>query len=136
VAKPTEDVKIEVTYRPEKCDRKSKPGDFVSMHYTGKLQDGSVFDSSLARGTPFSFRLGVGQVILGWEKGLQGMCAGEKRRLTIPPSYAYGEAGHPPVIPPSSTLVFEVELVQFPNPDDMPQAPSRPTEDIEEPEEE
>jgi FK506-binding protein 2 len=111
--KKTEEIKIDVTYRPDKCERKSKNGDTLTMEYTGMLQDtGSVFDSSKGR-APFTFKLGAGQVIMGWEKGLQGMCAGEKRKLTIPPQYAYGDAGHPPVIPPSSTLVFDVELVKI-----------------------
>jgi len=121
--KPAEDVKIDILATPPKCERKSKPGDVVSVHYSGRLQDGTLFDSSLMRGTPFTFRLGMGQVILGWEKGLQQMCVGEKRKLTIPPSYAYGEAGHPPVIPASATLLFEVELVEFDAPMTPPPSP-------------
>jgi len=110
--KRTEDVQVEVNYRPDTCEKKSRSGDTLSMHYTGTFKDsGKMFDSSVARGEPFSFRLGAGQVIQGWERGLQGMCVGEKRRLTIPPHYAYGEVGHPPTIPPLSTLVFEVELL-------------------------
>jgi len=107
--KKPEDIRVEVMFRPSECSKKSRPGDTLSMHYTGFLQDGTIFDTSSQRG-PFSFTLGAGQVIPGWERGLQGMCVGEKRKLTVPPQYAYGEAGHPPVIPPSSTLVFETEL--------------------------
>lgn len=86
-------------------------GQTVSVHYTGWLLDGTKFDSSVDRGTPFEFALGAGQVIAGWDQGVQGMKIGGKRRLTIPYDLAYGEAGYPPVIPPKSTLVFEVELL-------------------------
>jgi len=85
-------------------------GDILSVHYVGTLTDGRVFDSSVDRGTPFSFVLGLGQVIRGWDEGLQGMRVGGKRRLTISPEYAYGPQGAGP-IPPNSTLIFEVELL-------------------------
>jgi FKBP-type peptidyl-prolyl cis-trans isomerase len=87
-------------------------GKTVSVHYTGTLLDGSKFDSSLDRGSPFSFALGGGQVIKGWDQGVVGMKVGGKRKLTIPPELGYGERGFPPVIPPSSTLVFEIELLE------------------------
>ncbi len=86
-------------------------GRLISVHYTGTLADGTKFDSSKDRGTPFEFTLGAGEVIQGWDQGFNGMKVGGKRRLTIPPSLGYGEAGAGDVIPPNATLIFEVELL-------------------------
>jgi FKBP-type peptidyl-prolyl cis-trans isomerase len=89
----------------------SKDGDVLAVHYTGYLLDGTKFDSSVDRGTPFVFNLGAGEVIAGWEIGMKGMKVGESRKLTIPGKFAYGERGFPGVIPPNATLVFDVELI-------------------------
>ncbi|HSS39067.1 MAG TPA: FKBP-type peptidyl-prolyl cis-trans isomerase [Polyangia bacterium] len=87
-------------------------GKTVSVHYTGRLTDGTKFDSSLDRGQPIDFPLGAGVVIKGWDMGIEGMKVGGKRKLTIPPDLAYGARGTPGgPIPPNATLVFEVELV-------------------------
>lgn len=87
-------------------------GDTVSVHYVGTLADGTEFDSSRRRGKPFSFALGQGQVIRGWDIGVAGMCVGGIRRLVIPPEEGYGSRGIGP-IPPNSTLHFEVELLKI-----------------------
>lgn len=85
-------------------------GKEVSVHYTGWLQNGTKFDSSLDRGQPYDLQLGAGQVIKGWDEGLQGMKVGGKRQLIIPPELGYGSADQG-VIPPNSTLIFEVQLI-------------------------
>jgi FKBP-type peptidyl-prolyl cis-trans isomerase len=90
----------------------AKAGANVTVHYVGTLTTGQKFDSSRDRGKGFSFKLGAGQVIQGWDQGVVGMKVGGMRRLTIPPHLAYGERGFPGAIPPSSTLIFEVELLK------------------------
>ena len=87
-------------------------GHTVTVHYVGTLTNGQKFDSSRDRGKGFSFKLGAGQVIKGWDEGVAGMKIGGLRKLTIPSDLAYGDRGFPPVIPPRSTLVFEVELLE------------------------
>jgi FKBP-type peptidyl-prolyl cis-trans isomerase len=86
-------------------------GKTVAVHYTGMLEDGTVFDSSYPRGNPIEFALGQGFVIKGWDVGLQGMKVGGKRRLIITPEYGYGTTGASGIIPPNATLIFDVELV-------------------------
>ncbi|XP_037276942.2 FK506-binding protein 2 [Rhipicephalus microplus] len=107
------ELKVEIVKSSDSCSRKSKKGDILSMHYTGTLVDGKEFDSSRQRGEPFRFQIGLGQVIKGWDQGLLNMCVGDKRKLTVPPSLGYGEAGAGDRIPPGATLVFETELTKI-----------------------
>ena len=90
----------------------ARPGKTVSVHYTGWLENGTKFDSSLDRRQPFNFRLGGGQVIRGWDEGVAGMKVGGKRKLTIPADLGYGARGAGGVIPPNATLKFDVELLE------------------------
>ncbi|KAF1736715.1 FK506-binding protein 2 [Beauveria bassiana] len=105
------ELKIDVTHKVE-CERKTKKGDKVSMHYRGTLAaDGSQFDASYDRGSPLDFKVGAGQVIKGWDQGLLDMCIGEKRTLTIPPEFGYGDRGIGPIPAVLLSPVFETELV-------------------------
>lgn len=98
-------LRIGIKHRVEGCTRRAKDGDELSMHYTGTLyRDGSKFDSSVDRSSPFDFTLGRGSVIKGWDQGLQGMCEGEKRKLTIPSNLGYGSRGSPPKIQGGDTV--------------------------------
>ncbi|CAF4198501.1 unnamed protein product [Rotaria sp. Silwood2] len=103
-------LQIGIKKKVDNCDRKSKKGDRLHMHYTGTLKsNGKKFDSSLDRGEPFVFTIGSGQ----WDQGLLNMCEGEQRKLIIPPSLGYGDRGAGSDIPGGATLVFDVELVKI-----------------------
>ncbi|MCA9591892.1 MAG: FKBP-type peptidyl-prolyl cis-trans isomerase [Myxococcales bacterium] len=119
-AEPAEDAAAPKSVdKLEKIDEKvgkgpaAKSGDTVKVHYTGRLMDGTKFDSSLDRDEPFSFTLGQGQVIKGWDEGVVGMKKGGKRKLVIPSDMAYGKRGSPPKIPPDAPLQFEIELLEI-----------------------
>nr|XP_002738145.2 PREDICTED: peptidyl-prolyl cis-trans isomerase FKBP15-2-like [Saccoglossus kowalevskii] len=106
-------VTIERTHIPKTCDFAAEDGDTLSIHYRGTLEDKTEFDSSYNRNRPFSFTLGEGQVIKGWDIGIKDMCIGEKRTLTIPSDKGYGDRGSPPKIPGGATLIFETELLDI-----------------------
>lgn len=110
---------VKITILKEGNGQEAKIGDVVSMNYTGTFTDGTAFDSNIdpkfRHVEPFTFNLGAGQVIRGWDVGIVGMKEGEKRRLEISPEFAYGETGAGGVIPPNTTLVFEVELLKINN---------------------
>eukprot|EP00300_Choanocystis_sp_HF-7_P040345 c6824_g1_i1.p1 GENE.c6824_g1_i1~~c6824_g1_i1.p1 ORF type:complete len:149 (+),score=37.34 c6824_g1_i1:28-447(+) len=111
---PPKELDIHPTFIPADCKRHAAKGDKIAVHYTGRLYEGGKeFDSSRTRGQPFELTLGVGQVIKGWDEGLIGMCAGEKRVLTIPSHLAYGSRGAGGLIPPDAPLIFDVELLEF-----------------------
>ncbi|KAK2833160.1 hypothetical protein Q5P01_017049 [Channa striata] len=118
VFNPKDDVMVEVKEVPEGCTRRTVSGDFIRYHYNGTFQDGTVFDSSYQRNSTYNTYIGMGYVIRGMDKALQGLCVGEKRRVTIPPHLAYGEEGVGNLIPPSAVLVFDVHVIDFHNPKD------------------
>lgn len=104
---------VEIEILKEGAGAVAKKGDTVSVHYVGTLENGTKFDSSVDRGTSFEFSLGAGQVIPGWDIGVEGMKIGEARKLTIPSELAYGSRGAGNAIPPNATLIFEVELLKI-----------------------
>ena len=103
---------LKITINQNGSGDSAETGMSVSVHYTGKLEDGTVFDSSIPRGQPFTFTLGAGQVIKGWDLGVEGMKLGEKRSLVIPPHLGYGIRGAGATIPPNATLIFDIELLE------------------------
>ncbi len=107
----------------------AKAGDKVKVHYTGWFTTGKKFDSSVDARQPYSFTLGKGEVIKGWDEGVTGMKVGGKRQLRIPPELAYGEAGFKTIVPPNATLIFDVQLLEVvPQPTEAPPAESKPDE--------
>ncbi|KAI9862404.1 MAG: Peptidyl-prolyl cis-trans isomerase fpr2 [Vezdaea acicularis] len=110
VSADSDSVTVDIV-RSSECERRTQAGDQVQVHYRGTLAaDGSQFDASYDRGAPFTFTVGKGQVIKGWDDNLLGMCIGDKRKLTIPPKFGYGDRAMGP-IPAGSTLIFETELM-------------------------
>jgi len=105
-------LKYVVTEAGDGGEKPSK-GEVITAHYTGRLIDGSKFDSSVDRNEPFETAIGVGMVIAGWDEAFLDMTKGEKRTLIIPPELGYGERGYPPIIPQNATLIFDVELIDF-----------------------
>ncbi|CAB1431396.1 unnamed protein product [Pleuronectes platessa] len=115
---PKDDLIVEVKERPRRCTRRTVTGDYIRYHYNGTFQDGTAFDSSYQRNSTYNTYVGKGYVIQGMDKALQGLCMGEKRRITVPPHMAYGEDGVGDIIPGSAVLVFEIHVIDFHNPKD------------------
>ncbi|KAM4622528.1 peptidyl-prolyl cis-trans isomerase FKBP10 [Discoglossus pictus] len=113
-----DEIQITTIHKPSDCNRTVKDSDFVRYHYNGTLLDGTYFDSSYSRSSTYDTYVGSGWLIKGMDQGLLGMCAGEKRKIIIPPYLGYGEKGYSTVIPPQSSLVFDVLLIDFHNPKD------------------
>eukprot|EP01105_Mastigella_eilhardi_P015992 TRINITY_DN3668_c0_g1_i1.p1 TRINITY_DN3668_c0_g1~~TRINITY_DN3668_c0_g1_i1.p1 ORF type:complete len:177 (-),score=54.73 TRINITY_DN3668_c0_g1_i1:41-526(-) len=104
-----------------RCERKSYEGDTITVHYRGVLPDGTVFSDTYASQEPYTFKLGAGEVIEGWERGLTDMCEGEIKRLSLPHHLAYGRDGAGGVVPPNTDVMFEVELLRInPGPNEPP----------------
>ncbi|XP_047445548.1 peptidyl-prolyl cis-trans isomerase Fkbp12-like [Mugil cephalus] len=101
-----------LTVRPGDGNTFPQKGRTVTVHYVGTLTNGKKFDSSRDRGEPFTFKLGAGEVIRGWDEGVAQMSLGQVAKLTCSPDFAYGSRGYPPIIPANSTLIFEVELLK------------------------
>ncbi|XP_047427415.1 peptidyl-prolyl cis-trans isomerase FKBP10 [Mugil cephalus] len=118
VFNPKDGLKVEVKEVPEGCTRRTVTGDYIRYHYNGTFQDGKTFDSSYQRNSTYNTYIGMGYVIRGMDKALQGLCIGEKRRITIPPHMAYGEDGVGGLIPGSAVLVFDIHVIDFHNPKD------------------
>ncbi|KAL6103202.1 fkbp10 [Pungitius sinensis] len=118
VFNPKDDLIVQVKEVPDGCTRRTVTGDFIRYHYNGTFQDGTAFDSSYERNSTYNTFIGKGQVIQGMDKALVGLCIGEKRRITVPPHLAYGEAGVENLIPGSAVLVFDIEVIDFHNPKD------------------
>nr|XP_019949853.1 PREDICTED: peptidyl-prolyl cis-trans isomerase FKBP10-like [Paralichthys olivaceus] len=116
---PKDDLIVEVKEAPVACTRRTVKGDYIRYHYNGTFQDGTAFDSSYQRNSTYNTYVGMGYVIRGMDKALQGLCMGEKRRITVPPHMAYGEDGVGDLIPGSAVLVFEIHVIDFHNPKDL-----------------
>uniref|UniRef100_A0AAY5KQ33 peptidylprolyl isomerase n=1 Tax=Esox lucius TaxID=8010 RepID=A0AAY5KQ33_ESOLU len=115
---PKDDIVVDVKEVPETCTRKTVVGDYIRYHYNGTFQDGSIFDTSYQRNSTYNTYIGMGYVIAGMDKALQGVCIGEKRRVVLPPHMAYGEKGTGGIIPGSAVLVFDIQVIDFHNPKD------------------
>nr|XP_046271602.1 peptidyl-prolyl cis-trans isomerase FKBP10 isoform X1 [Scatophagus argus] len=118
VFNPKDDLIVEVKEVPEGCTRRTVTGDYIRYHYNGTFQDGTAFDSSYQRNSTYNTYIGMGYVIQGMDKALQGLCIGEKRRVIVPPHMAYGEEGVGDLIPSSAVLVFDIHVIDFHNPKD------------------
>ncbi|XP_020488303.1 peptidyl-prolyl cis-trans isomerase FKBP10 [Labrus bergylta] len=115
---PKDDLIVEMKKVPKGCNRRTVTGDYIRYHYNGTFQDGTAFDSSYQRNSTYNTYVGMGYVIKGMDKALQGLCIGERRRITIPPHMAYGEEGVGDLIPGSAVLVFDIHVIDFHNPKD------------------
>ncbi|XP_060795271.1 peptidyl-prolyl cis-trans isomerase FKBP10 [Neoarius graeffei] len=118
---PKDDINVEIQEIPEPCTRKSIMGDYIRYHYNGTFLNGATFDSSYKHNSTYNTYIGLGYVILGMDKGLQGVCMGERRRITMPPHLAYGQQGAGKEIPASAVLVFDIHVIDFHNPKDSVQ---------------